>query len=159
MSRNADKGYYDSGRYYPAINVKHRARLWISAELQKKLDNSGQEDHLTNRAYERTVEAFWEMAREDAAKILGPKATVTSLGRSGGWLGVAGIGEPEEFDAKTRRKWEKFVTKIEGLLGTVDEMYENEVRDVLEDAGLSGTRKCPPMQARNARGVCARRRS
>lgn len=104
--------YYDTGRYYPSINVKNhkwfprdlpwhdlRQEIKNADTVQEWIDrlcDSGEYDQL-NSAEEIAREIWWYDATDIAVDIFGSHVKVYSLGRQGGHLVVDGIGTPDEW--------------------------------------------------------------
>ena len=83
-------------------------------------------------AFDSDAEMFWhEHAPELAREHFGEDARIYSAGRSGGWLYVDGLGDPETWDEETAEAFEQFEKAIDELLkGTCD--YHDGIMDTID---------------------------
>lgn len=101
------------GRGRPAINVKVYNLNWPLEELGV---SEGIAEQAGQLAFESAQVHFWnEDAPELASECLGD-VEVFSEGRSGGWLVVEGLDDPETWDAEQLANWDKFEAGIEDLI-------------------------------------------
>lgn len=91
-------------------------------------DVDGSTETQQMRAYEMSQECWWNVAK-DIAREHGYKQ-VYSAGRSAGWLHTDPL--PPEDDAGNREYPPEFIAAIEAHLARAGELYENELRGIME---------------------------
>ena len=117
--------HYDrfTGRL-PAINVKvydTPTDDQIRAIAHENGDDPGRFlawwEEFTDHPHLWDIESFvavdeLEFTRDYARELFGSDVKVLQAGRSGGWLVVDGLGDPEDWDADTLSSWETFTEHV-----------------------------------------------
>jgi hypothetical protein len=104
----------------PALNVKvYRLDKWPNAAYLTAnfygLEQAEAEGMLA-QLWDIAVEGFWQDAPRLARADLGNAVTVSSDGRSGGWLVVDGLGDVAEWTLGDRVRWTQFEQSVRGTI-------------------------------------------
>jgi hypothetical protein len=94
---------------------------------------------------ETCSEEGFQQARELAEETFGSDVSVYSEGRSGGWLVVFGLPDPEEWDDEMRQKWAAFATQVRVIADDMPRAYlVNVYTNVFESYGDDAETDEPP---------------
>ena len=160
------RSYHRHSRHRPTINVKHH--YWVRDIVREYRDN-GHEFSGDTRFFDWVLEQYdndggqyggpldiagdianecgWGDAKEVALEIFGDRADVYSEGRSGGWLVVGGIGDPDDWDLMDINAWSRFDRCVRDILADLDyqyvwhlyvNVYEPTVLEPLRDEAEAG---------------------
>lgn len=126
---------YHSGRgNVPAINVKVQL-VRANPRLERDLDGRGNAEQIRQTAFELAQERWWSDAEEIGHAAFGPEVEIGPEGRSGGWLIVIGLGDPEFWKKKDITHWKRFEKKIQTMLTSkeITARYSMEIENLLAE--------------------------
>lgn len=105
------EGYY--GPQYPAVNVK----VYHFPSSDRVVKAFGCDEETAERAigfaFDMAQSYFWEGIADVAESTFGCKVTVSSAGRSGGWLVVDGLPDLGSWSGRELLRWTRFVHRVE----------------------------------------------
>lgn len=128
----------ENGKHLPAVNVKPPL-------LYQRLpdDLKAVSEKVRNAVYARIESEWWEMTAQAIADDtltrtfcplpLVSKPNVCAAGRSNGWIVVENIGDPEKWNGKQRKAWEKFEKTIKASILDAEKQWHEGIREALTD--------------------------
>lgn len=108
--------YYYNGKTYPSVNIKvHRLGVTTKQVAEKFNCSEAQAEQALEFAFETEQDDFAECWCVDDIASYFPKYNVKAyiVGRNGGHLIVDGLPDPDEWDKKLQKQWDKFEHDVE----------------------------------------------
>lgn len=135
MSSQTSVTCYRSDRgNVPAINVKVQL-VRANPSLEREFDAREDAEGIRQTAFELAQEGWWRDTEEIGHMVFGPKVEIRPEGRSGGWLVVIGLGDPEFWEKKDIARWKRFEKKIQTMLRPkeITARYSMEIENLLSE--------------------------
>ena len=129
------KTRYENGQTVPALSVKVRHHIALPAGYEHVGDD------ITSAAFESVQRDWWEIELPHLAEkclkaaFKGDRPDAQAAGRSAGWVVVYGIGEPDNWNARQDKAWDRFEKAVKKSMKDAEKLYIAEVKD-----RASGTR-------------------